>query len=100
MLTQGQVTEELEKINKVLAGYAQEGVQYHALRTRESGARRFMSVHIQVPGSWSVQKGHRLLEQIERDLRGTLTPITVFTHLEPIEDPSSWEDIQIDRVDD
>lgn len=89
--------EEILKIVNILEKYAVDGVQYHALRTRQSGARRFMSVHIQVPGAWSVQNGHSLLEEFEEEIRDTLTPITVLTHLEPLEDPRSWEDIPISR---
>jgi cation diffusion facilitator family transporter len=72
-------------------------VGYHALRTRQSGANRFVSVHIQVPGSWSVQQGHDLLETIERDIREEISPVSVFTHLEPVEDPASWEDLALER---
>ncbi|MGH2537829.1 MAG: cation diffusion facilitator family transporter [Candidatus Promineifilaceae bacterium] len=89
--------DEQSKIRQVLATYAGDGVQFHALRTRQSGAQRFMSVHIQVPGAWSVARGHSLLEDLERDVRRALDPITVFTHLEPLEDPRSWEDISIYR---
>lgn len=89
--------EEVKQITAILDHYALDGVQYHALRTRGSGAQRFMSVHIQVPGTWSVQKGHTLLEEIERDVRQHLAPISVFTHIEPVEDPRSWEDISILR---
>jgi divalent metal cation (Fe/Co/Zn/Cd) transporter len=84
----------------VLARYLERGVAYHALRSRQSGSRRFVSVHIQVPGNWKVQKGHALLEEIERDLRQALPLISVFTHLEPIEDPASWQDIPLVREDD
>lgn len=89
--------EEIEQIVDILDAYAQDGMQYHALRTRQSGAQRFMSVHLQVPGAWSVQRGHSLLEDIERDVRSALDPIAVFTHIEPLEDPRSWEDIEINR---
>jgi cation diffusion facilitator family transporter len=92
--------EELEIVVRILEQYAREGVQYHALRTRQSGAQRFMSVHIQTPGAWTVQDGHSLLEDIERDVREALPPISVLTHLEPIEDPRSWEDIPINRGND
>lgn len=88
---------EQEQIVAILEGHAVDGVQYHALRTRRSGAQRFVSVHIQVPGAWSVQRGHTLLEEIERDIRQTLPRVHVFTHLEPLEDPVSWEDIRLDR---
>lgn len=88
---------ELGQIVEILDHYAVNGVRYHALRTRQSGAQRFMSVHVQVPGAWSVQDGHSLLEDIDRDVRAALPPISVFTHLEPLEDPRSWDDIDINR---
>jgi cation diffusion facilitator family transporter len=91
-------SEEIATITGILEAYASEGVHYHALRSRQSGQQRFMSVHIQVPGDWSVQRGHNLLEAFERDVRRALAPITVFTHLEPTEDPTSWEDISIFRA--
>jgi cation diffusion facilitator family transporter len=89
--------DELQQIIAVLDRYAVDGVRYHALRTRLAGAQRFMSVHVQVPGAWSVQDGHSLLEDIDRDVRELLSPISVFTHLEPLEDPRSWDDIEINR---
>lgn len=93
----GLPADEIEQIVGILNAHTQDGVQYHALRTRQSGAQRFMSVHLQVPGDWSIQKGHSLLEDIESDVRSTLEPISVFTHIEPLEDPRSWEDIAINR---
>jgi cation diffusion facilitator family transporter len=89
--------EESARVTEILESYRTSGVQYHALRTRRSGARRFVSVHVQVPGAWTVQRGHGLLEEIEASIRATLPRTTVFTHLEPIEDPASWEDISLDR---
>lgn len=87
------------RVEAVLNRYRSTEVGYHALRTRQSGAQRFVSVHIQVPGSWSVQRGHELLEAIERDLRRAASPISVITHLEPIEDPASWLDVALSRPD-
>jgi cation diffusion facilitator family transporter len=90
-------TAEQTVIQQILNQHAGDGVTYHALRTRRSGAQRFISVHIQVPGSWTVQDGHSLLEEIERDIRRALPRIAVFTHLEPAEDPASWQDMTLDR---
>ena len=90
-------TDEVSQIVEVLETHAKEGVQYHALRTRQAGAQRFMSVHVQVPGAWSVLDGHSLLEDIERDVRESLSPISIITHLEPLEDPRSWDDISMNR---
>jgi cation diffusion facilitator family transporter len=91
--------EERQRIEGVLAQYAREGVQFHALRTRQAGARRFVSLHVLVPGGWTVQRGHELLEKIESDLRGELPNTTVFTHLEPLDDPASWHDITLERTE-
>jgi len=89
---------ERERIQQVFARFEPEGVEFHSLRTRQAGQRRFVAVHVLVPGEWSVQRGHDLLEQIEREVREAMPgPTTVMTHLEPIEDPLSHEDMGIDR---
>lgn len=88
---------EIAALQKVLDSYAGAEVEFHALRTRQSGARRFMSVHVLVPGAWTVEAGHSLLEKIEADLREALPGITVFTHLEAREDPASYLDMGLDR---
>jgi cation diffusion facilitator family transporter len=84
-------------VKGALDRYRQGSVQFHALRTRQSGARRFVSLHVLVPGNWTVQRGHQLLERIEADVRHALPNATVFTHLESLDDPSSWQDTTIDR---
>jgi cation diffusion facilitator family transporter len=75
-----------------------EGVEFHALRTRQSGARRFISVHVLVPGDWTVQQGHELLEHIEADVRDTLPNVTILTHLESLDDPASYDDMTLVRT--
>lgn len=81
----------------VLERFAEQGMQFHALRTRQAGARRFVSFHVLVPGQWTVRRGHDLLEKIEEEIRAAIPNVTVFTHLEPIEDPLSFRDTQLDR---
>jgi cation diffusion facilitator family transporter len=89
---------ETNQIEAILARYClAEPIAYHALRTRQSGAQRFLSLHVQVPGEWTVHRGHALMEEIERELRQALWPIYVLTHLEPRDDPTSWQDISLDR---
>jgi cation diffusion facilitator family transporter len=88
---------DLAAIEEVLAPYRRDGIEFHALRTRQGGARRFVSVHVLVPGHWSVQRGHELLEEIEGAVRLKLARTTIFTHLEPIEDPVSFEDRGLER---
>ena len=89
---------EQNALRTLLEHYLPSGLQYHALRTRQSGARRFVSLHVLVPGKWTVQRGHQLLERIEADIRRVLPNVTVFTHLESLNDPASWDDLTLDRV--
>jgi cation diffusion facilitator family transporter len=89
--------EDQETISKVLSGYEQRGIHFHALRTRASGQRRFISMHVLVPGRWTVQQGHDLSEKIENDLAEALPQSTFFIHIEPSEDPVSFADQSLDR---
>jgi len=84
-------------IHEVLTRYGELGAQFHALRTRQATGRSFVSVHVLVPGAWTVQHGHDLVEQIERDIREVVLHAVVFTHLEPVEDPASFLDEEFDR---
>jgi cation diffusion facilitator family transporter len=90
---------ELEALAAVLARHASASeVQFHAVRTRQAGARRFVTMHVLVPGKWTVSRGHSLLERIEQDVRAAIPAAVVVTHLEAIEDPSSFDDQDLDRV--
>jgi len=87
-----------QKIIAILDRYvAEKAIDYHALRTRQAGVRKFVYVHILVPDDWTVQKGHDLIEEIETDIRREVSDSTIFTHLEPLEDPSSWYDLELFR---
>jgi cation diffusion facilitator family transporter len=86
-----------QEIAATLATFEARGVQFHALRTRQAGQRAFISTHVLVPGTWSVQEGHDLAEEVEAALRDRLPYATVFTHLEPAEDPRSFADTALDR---
>ncbi len=88
---------ELAQVREILDEYRELGIRFHALRSRQAGARSFVSFHVQVPGDWSVQRGHDLLEAIERKVRHAIPATTVFTHIEPVEDPRSWHDQKLDR---
>ena len=89
--------EELAEVVRILEKYVQQGIQCHALRTRQAASRRFVSVHVLVPGSWTVDAGHDLLEHLEADIRAALPEVTIITHLEPLDDPSSQQDKELDR---
>ena len=88
---------ELEQIHALLEPYQRDGLQYHALRTRQAGAHRFVSLHVLVPPEWTVQQGHDVLERIEADIRRALQPVSVLTHLEPLGDPAAMNDLELHR---
>ena len=87
----------LAQVEALLAGYRAQGLDFHALRTRQAGSRAFVIVHVLVPGRWSVQLGHDWAERIEADIRNALPNAHVTTHLEPLEDPVSMVDQELDR---
>jgi cation diffusion facilitator family transporter len=86
-----------DAIQKVFDEYAKQGVAFHAFRTRRAAARRFVSFHMLVPDRWSVARAHRLSEEIEARIRIAVPNAAVFTHIEPISDPASYEDQGLDR---
>jgi cation diffusion facilitator family transporter len=80
------------KIVKVLTKFESEEVKFHALQTREAGRQRFVSMHVLVPGAWSIQKGHDLSEELEAEIIAELPDTIITTHVEPLEDERSWAD--------
>lgn len=88
------------KIIETLSRFKDQNIEYHSLMTRQAGRRKFISLHVLLPGKLSIQEGHDRIENIEKAIRDLFnSPVTVFTHLEPLEDPVSMEDIGLDRVD-
>lgn len=89
--------EELASIKSILDGYRSQNIGYHALRSRQAAARKFLAVHLLVPGSWSVLQSHQLAEKIENQVREAVPHVNIVTHVEPIEDPLSLQDASLDR---
>lgn len=83
--------DQITAIETALAKYREQGLDFHALRTRQAGRQAFISLHVLVPGEWTVQRGHDVVENIEEDIRAAVPFSHLITHLEPIEDPASHE---------
>ncbi len=88
---------EQKALTAELSPFQARGIVLHDIRTRRAGPRHFIQMHVLVPGSWTVKQGHDVCEEIERGVAGALPGSTVTTHLEPLEDPSSWDDRGFDR---
>lgn len=87
--------EDLSKIEKILDTYRKPEVQFHNLITRQSGATRFITFHVLVPGNWTVHQGHQLATAVENDLKNAIDSARVVTHLESLDDPTSMDEVQI-----
>jgi len=83
---------EVDRIRRILEPYRVRGIEYHALRTRRAGRMRMVEMHVLVPGEMTVREGHRVADEIEEAIRTALPGSAIITHLEPIEDPSSYRD--------
>ncbi len=84
-------------IEQLLQALAPRGIGFHALRTRAAAGRSFVSVHLLVPGTWSVRRGHDIAEEVERAIAAAVPGAAVITHIEPREDPASYADQSLDR---
>ncbi|WP_298651424.1 cation diffusion facilitator family transporter [uncultured Proteiniphilum sp.] len=90
--------EDLEKITVYLDSLKDQRIEYHSLLTRAAGRRKFITLHVLVPGKWTVKQAHDHADDIEETIVNMFDePVTVQTHLEPVEDPASMKDIGIDR---
>ena len=89
--------EEVKEVKTILETYQTDGVRYHALRSRQAAARKFLVVHLLVPGNWTVRQGHQVAEQIETKIIKAIPNSNIATHIEPVEDPISQDDINLYR---
>lgn len=78
-------------VDEVLTRFRVDGIDFHDIRTRESGQDRFVQLHMLVPGAWTVQRGHDLSEEVEIALRDALDGLHVIVHVEPVEDARAYE---------
>lgn len=88
--------EDNARIQAILDAHTEKGrIEFHAVRTRESGARQFMEMHMLVPGEWTVQRGHDAMEDLVEKIVAQFPHMRVTGHLEPVSDPRSYEDMTL-----
>lgn len=92
-------TGEQETLRQTIRQHLPTGTTFHALRTRQAGARRFVDFHMLVPGHMSVRDGHRLGMEVEDALRATLPHVEITIHIEPIEEAASWDDNTLQGIE-
>jgi cation diffusion facilitator family transporter len=89
--------DQLQALDRVLDRYRARGIDFHALRTRQAGARSFVTLHVLVPADWTVAQGHNLAHEVEQGIRSALPDAAVLTHVEPLGYPESYQDAGFDR---
>ena len=87
--------EELAAVRRAIESRLEPGTTFHALRTRQAGAHRFIDFHLLVPGSSSVEAAHRQAVRLEEAIRTALAMAEVVVHIEPIDEPASWQDSEL-----
>jgi cation diffusion facilitator family transporter len=91
--------DEQHAVRVAIEGLLKPGLHFHALRTRQAGARKFVDFHLLVPGTWSVQQAHDLTEEVEAAVRAALPGAEVTVHIEPVEAESAWHDSELLKVE-
>lgn len=86
---------EQERVRSAIESRLEPGMDYHALRTREAGARRFVDFHLLVPGNFTVRRAHEVIGRVEEAVQAALPGVEVYVHVEPIEDRTAWEDSEL-----
>lgn len=89
--------ERMRALDGALERYRARGIEFHALRTRQAGARSFVTLHVLVPADWTVAQGHDLAHEVEQGIRAALPDAAVLTHVEPLGYPESYQDADFDR---
>ena len=97
LMDQALPEERVKQIHAILDRYRGEHVEFHAIRTRDAAGRSFVSMHVLVPGTWTVKEGHDFVDRLEHEIAVAVPGTTVFTHVEPKEDPTSYNDLSLDR---
>jgi cation diffusion facilitator family transporter len=75
--------EEIERIERVIGAHLPPQAKFQAMRTRKSGARRFIEFNLLVPGATAVRDAHGLCDRLEDAIQDELPNASVLIHVEP-----------------
>lgn len=76
---------EINIIKNAINNNLSEGMSFHKLRTRKAGNMRYVDLHLEVPGTITVNESHELCDRIENEIEDVLDYIEVYIHIEPSE---------------
>lgn len=84
--------EETSTLRKILNTLMKEGIVNHSLYTRKAASKRFVSLHLVMPGEWQIANGHEVTKTIESEIARVFPETDVFIHTEPMGDPAAFDD--------
>jgi cation diffusion facilitator family transporter len=91
---------DLDVIQSILDRHQGAKAKFHAIKTRQSGSLKFITLHVLVPGSWTVERGHRFVTHIEEEIHAAIVDSVIVTHLESLSDPASFDDVPLGNTED
>ncbi len=86
---------DLQRIMDVLQQHRDLYLEFHDLRTRNSGSKQFVDFHLILPSSLSVQEAHRRCDTIEEAMLGVLPSASITIHVEPEEQLQGAVDVRL-----
>ena len=84
---------ELIAVKEILNRYKDQGIDYHALYTRQASSKRFITFHLLFPGEFSIHRAHEITKNIENEINAKFPYSSVFIHIEPLGDPDAYDDM-------
>ncbi|MGC1172357.1 cation diffusion facilitator family transporter [Polaromonas sp.] len=84
--------EVLAEINKTLAGFSHATIRFDHLSTRRSGQRRFVDLHMHMPGSWSLGRAAALRTSVEQALMSAVPGLRATIQLLPSDVEAHFDD--------
>lgn len=90
--------DEQARLREAIRAALPPGTEFHLLRTRHAGRRKFADFHLLVDGALTVRDAHVVAHEVEAKLREAFTGLEVTIHVEPIDEPSSWEAVELARL--
>lgn len=91
-------TAELAAVREVIRSALPPDTDFHLLRTRQAGRRKFLDFHLLVNGGMSVRDGHAVAHRVEAAVRAVVPEVEVTVHVEPIDEQASWEELKLAQL--
>lgn len=91
-------SETQDRLRTIIRSALPAGADFHALRTRQAGQWAFTDFHLLVAGKMTVREAHAIAHVVEAALHAEWPELVVSIHIEPIEEQSSWETVELTQL--